>query len=274
MTDFSIEQIQYLYEEDKLVEAYNLMQNLPQELIKSIPILTQIEEDYLETRKLLNEFQDESDWISEKEGNIHISYKKVKNTPTISIKCESIIDVPLFDFLTLIYETDLYPDWVPFCKSSKTLQKISRSKKVVVCEFDVIHIAKRAACVLGYGYNLLHTEGYVLIVSKSIPTTYKTSYTLSELNFFGCLLHPISKSSISVKLISNMDPKIYILPYSLLNWAVRKMARLMFEKLTEKSKQFSSSSSPNHAILPENSDFYEHLSRSLREYFESNRIDN
>jgi hypothetical protein len=266
-----IEKIIELYEDDRLGEAYSRLNELPDEIVKNSEIMMRIQQDYLETRALLNEFQDENDWISEKEGNIQVSYKKVPGTPTISLKCESVVQVPLFDFISLIYETELYPDWVPFCKTCRTVERINKSKKIIFCEFDVVRIAKRAACVVGYGHNLLHTDGFVMVVSKSVDYECKSKFTFAKLNFFGCLLRPLSENSVSVKLISNNDPKIYFLPYSLLNWAVRKMARLMFEKLTEKSKRFSQEHQ-DRMELPENQEFYQHLRRALQEYLNSTRV--
>ena len=34
------------------------------------------------------------------------------------MKFEGEINVPLFGLLTMIYESNLFPEWVPFCKES------------------------------------------------------------------------------------------------------------------------------------------------------------
>lgn len=273
-TDEKISQILDLYDQDKLVEAYVKLKTLDENIVEGHRVLSQIVQDYLETRELMQEFLDEKDWVVENDGNVQVCYKKVPGTPTISMKCESVIEVPIFNFISLVYETDLYPDWVPFCRTCRTVERVSKSKKIIFSEFDVVKIAKRAICLVGYGYNLLHTDGIVMIVSKSVDYSYPTNYTLAKLNFFGCLIRPLSENSIHVKLISNFDPNIYFLPYSLLNWVVRKVSKTIFKKMTEKCKKFENSEYPQRMLLPENIEFYQHLQRSMDEYLEKLKQDN
>lgn len=275
----SLKSIQELYDKDKICEAYKMMQdtiNLNEIDIEDYPILCKVNNDYEETRQILREFEDKADWITEKEGPIHVSYKKVSGTPTISLMCESILEVPLFNFITLIYETDLYHSWVPFCKRSETIERISKSRKIIYSEFDVIKIAKRASCLYGYGLNMLNTDGVVMVIARSVENVHVPSnMTMAKVNFFGCLIHPLSESSIHVKFISNFDPNLRFLPYSLLNWAVRKISSLMFSKLVEKTKNFNQSEYPERMKLEENIEFYKHLEESFQEYLENlNKIKN
>lgn len=271
-TDEKISQVLELYDQDKLVEAYTQLRTLDQSIIQSHRVLQQIIEDYRETRELMQEFLDDKDWITEKTGTVQVSYKKVPGTPTVSLKCEGVIEVPLFNFISLIYETDLYPDWIPFCKTCKMIERVSKSKKIIFTEFDVAKVAKRSACLVGYGFNLLNTDGLVMIVSKSVNNSYPSAYTLAKLNFFGCLIRPLTENSIQVKVISNFDPNIYFLPYSILNWLVRKMAMVIFNKLIEKSKKFENSEYPKRMLLPENVEFYQHLQRSRDEYLDKLKL--
>ena len=47
---------------------------------------------------------------------------------SLSIRVEGIINVPLFNFITAIYEPESYASWVPFCKQGKEV--INNFKKV------------------------------------------------------------------------------------------------------------------------------------------------
>lgn len=267
-----LESVKHLYEKDKISESYSvLLECIEKHGIKidSDPFLKQVETDYLESRSILSEFSDTSDWITEQEGNVKISYKKIPDTPTISLMLESVIDVPMFNFITLLYETDLYPEWVPFCKHTNTLTKVSKSRKIILSDFDVLRVAKRSACVDGYGINLLHTDGVVLIICKSVDFYKDDTRTMSKINFFGCMIQPLSENTIHLKIISNFDPNVAFLPYAILNWVVRKFANTLFKKLSNKVKQFDNSPYPERMKLEENIEFYTHLKESLDEYLNS-----
>ena len=57
-------------------------------------------------------------WNVEKEGKYRILYKKIPETPMISIRMEVEVDVPLINMITLINEIELWNLWVPFIKKS------------------------------------------------------------------------------------------------------------------------------------------------------------
>ena len=62
--ELQISNIQVLYEKNKICEAYTLMHKTLQEynlILTDNPTFIAIEEDYQETRKILHEFEDNSD---------------------------------------------------------------------------------------------------------------------------------------------------------------------------------------------------------------------
>ena len=267
-----VQRIQYLHGKDKVADAYSLLEVVIDQYkinLDNFPVLLQVSENYMESRKILAEFEDTSDWITERSDNVKVSYKKIPGSPTISLQCESVIQVPLFNFICLLYETDFYPDWLPFCKKTATIQRISKSRKIIYSEFDVLKVAKRVACLEGYGLNLLDSDGVVLIISKSVNGYMKLAKTEARVNFFGCMIRPLSETQILVKTISNFDPNIMFLPYKVLNWIVRKIASTIFSKITQKSKETDNSEFIARMGLEENIEFYTHLQESLKEYLDS-----
>jgi len=267
-----LNQIYELYQLDKISEAMDQLNKLQVDL-ESYPILVQLTQDYHRIQTVYNMFNDTEDWVVENStGPVRILYKKVPDTPTYSILCESTLPIPLFNFLSLIYETDSYPTWMPFCVDSEVLQSISRSRKVVRISSSVGPY-KREVCMEGYGANLLLKEGAVMIVCKSLEDSkadqlYHTKKTRAEVTMFGCLIRPIGKDSISVKVISNFDPKIKFLPYKLLNFFMRKLAKTIFNKITEKAANLD----PGKFQNPLNRDFYNHINESLKEFFDRHKI--
>lgn len=62
------------------------------------------------------------DWIHEKtKGKIHVYYKIPKGAQTCSLKFEAELDVPIKNLASIVYETDLFNLWLPFCKASTTV---------------------------------------------------------------------------------------------------------------------------------------------------------
>lgn len=139
-------------------------------------------------------------------------------------------------------------------------------------------LATRQACIYGFGANLLKSDGVVMIVSKScdqepyfkgikLPESGKAKRAV--VNFLGCIVKPLSYEKIHVTMITNFDPMIKIVPYKVLNYFSRKMARGMFKKVLKKAKNFEGSEYQKRMSLPENKDFYEFLEKSQKEYLES-----
>ena len=42
-------------------------------------------------------------------------------TATVSIKVVAELDIPIFNLCSLIYEIELFKNWVPFCDKSSTV---------------------------------------------------------------------------------------------------------------------------------------------------------
>ncbi len=65
---------------------------------------------------------DNEGWTTEKiSSGVKVSYKKIKNEDTVSLKIEAILEIPVVHVCSLIYEIELFKEWVPFCNDSKTV---------------------------------------------------------------------------------------------------------------------------------------------------------
>jgi hypothetical protein len=281
-----IHQIHCLYDDDKIMEAFRLLDNLKNKYnrdFQEIPMVKDLESDYKDIKDVFLSVQDKEGWATESTGKITVSYKNVPGTPTYSLLTEGEIDVPLFNFITLLYESDLYNTWVPFCKKSNTIAKLSRSRKIVLQEYNLPFVATRQTCLYGYGANLLISDGIVVIVSRSCDqgSTFKdvklpdpNGVKRSVVNIMGCIVRPITYEKIHVTMISNFDPLIKIVPYKILNYFSRKLAKGIFKKIIKKAKNFEGSEYQKRINLPENKDFYSHLEKSQKEYLESLKKNN
>lgn len=58
-----------------------------------------------------------------------MSYK-LGEAGTISLKYESEMHAPLLNACCVIYEIELFKLWVPFCKESREVRRVSKGHKV------------------------------------------------------------------------------------------------------------------------------------------------
>ena len=270
-----------LYRDDKIREAINLLEELKLKHrcnFTEDPLVREIESDFEDIKEVFRCCQDKEGWITEATGKIMVSYKNIPGTPTYSLLTEAEIDVPMFNFITLMYEIDLYHTWVPFCKTSTAVANLSRTRKLLYQEYNVPLIATRQACLYGYGANLLHTDGVVVIVSKSCDqNTHFKNVKLPEIgrgkravvHMMGCIVRPISYEKIHATIITNFDPMIKLVPYKIMNYFSRKLAKGMFKKIIKKAKNFEGSEYQKRMNMPENREFYEFLEKSQKEYLDS-----
>lgn len=273
----ALSQIIDLYNDDKLGLAVKLLHESREKFQSAFiesPEITELENDYNEILSVFGFLEETEGWTKECSGQINVKYKNVKGTPTYSLLTEAEIDVPICNFITLVYETDLYHNWVPFCKRGYTVGKVSRSRKILVQEFDVTFVPKRHTCVYGYGANLLSSHGSIVIFSKSCDQepTFKgislpqISSTRANVNIMAFVVRPLSLSRIHVTMLSNYDPNMYYLPYKVLNFFSRKMAKGLFQKILKLAKNFEGSEYQKRISAEENREFYQHLQTSQEEY--------
>ncbi|CAG9315410.1 unnamed protein product [Blepharisma stoltei] len=277
----TIESVLNLYYEDRIQCAYFELNKLINESkidLRNSPKLLEIQNDYNAIRKIYKELEDTEGWITDHDGAIKISHKLVPGTPTCSIMSETTFDLPVFNLLTLMYETDLYPLWIPFCKKTTLVKKIARSRKVILQYYNVAGIAKRETCLYGYGADLLKSDGCIMIVSnscdkedefKGVKLPPKGKVTRAIVNFFGCVIRPINRNRTYIKLVSNFDPVLKYLPYRILNYFSRKLAKGMVKRVKKYASRFEGSQWQENMSLPENRDFYEFLSDVLESFYQS-----
>ena len=268
-----------LYSQDKILESIKLLTSLKERYqsdFADYPLVTEIENDYKDIRKVYESVQDKEGWIKDHSGKISVFYKQIPGTPTFSLLTEGFIDAPFFNFLSILYETDLYYTWVPFCKKSFTIAKLSKTRKIILQEYHIPLFATRHSCMYGYGANFLRTDGAVLIISKScdaesyfkdikLPEHLKTKRAI--VNIMGSIIKPITPDKIHVTLITNFDPVIKFFPYKILNYLSKKVAKGIFKKLAILAKNFKGSEYEARTLLPENKEFYDYLKLSESEYF-------
>ena len=270
-----------LYKDDKIFESIQLLARLKEKYQSSFSefaIINEIESDYQDIRNIYESVQVRDGWTQDSSGDISVYYKILSGNKTYSLLSEGIVNAPLFNFLSIMYETDLYHTWLSFCKKSFTITNLSRTRKIIFQEYSIPLVATRHACIYGYGANLLLSDGAVVIISKScdgseyfkgvkLPENLKTKKAV--LYIFGAIIRPISFEKIHVTLITNFDPVIKALPYKILNYFSKKLTKGVFTKAALLAKNLQGTVYQERMESPENKEFYDYLRETQQEYLNS-----
>jgi len=183
--------------------------------------------------------------VKERDG-LKTFYRHESSTPIHSIKLEGIVDSPIFNVLALINELDLYVNWCPpQLKEVKCNGTISRFKKFVYMRSQVpwpLH--HRDCCMYGYGVDLLEEKGCIVITVRSCTENEQERHSHPSLperhvrmdcKFGGTLLKPISTTRTHVTMLSNVDPKLGLVPYWILNFVTHQLSYQFFQMLRKNS---------------------------------------
>lgn len=272
--EIGLDLVEKLHAQDKVEEAAELINYLISRSPAALayPRLNELFEQNAEISRIMHEYNDTTGWSSESSGTIRVSYKRIEGTPTISVKTEGVLNVPIFNLLALIYEIDLYNTWMPFCSEARVIASLSHTRRVVYQKFNMPVISDRECVLYGYGVNLIKSRNCIFVTGRSCddePTFKgvslpKVNGVRSKVNFFGACFRPIDRDFVEMKLISNMDPKLSLLPYSVFNYLLRKFASKVFNKIADNARNLNPQLRQR---VREGSEFYSYLQSSLDEFY-------
>lgn len=105
---------------------------------------------------------------------------------------------------------------------------------------DLPLISDREVYGVGYAVNRLDEYGNIFITASSIDQDQEFlqdqeinipesgKMVRVDLNYFSMQITPLSLTDFKVTLISNMNPKLKIIPYSIINFFARKVILVIF----------------------------------------------
>ena len=144
-----------LYDQDKLTQAFPVLAELKRLLLSSLgaieereeggesalvpalmgikrlldaePRFGSLESEIVEVEQVLGLMEGDDGWTLVKESErMKTWYRHVDGNPVHSIKIDALLNVPLFNLLSIINEVDLYVDWIPFLKESRETITLSK----------------------------------------------------------------------------------------------------------------------------------------------------
>lgn len=235
--------------------------------------------DYEFAKTGLDMFDDHEGWTTESIGkDLTTKYKMIPRTALISLRFEAILDIPLLNVLALLYEIDLYSEWVPFLTQSEQLKSIHRASKVVYIKTSLPPpLADRDAFLYGIGVDYSVEDGSIMILAKSLDTNpelmkrhqvdaSKTTKNVKMEMKFACFkIKPLGRNRCEMLGIANVDPKITFLPSRVLNWLVRKTTTMLIERMLKKAQVLEGTPWEKAMQHPDKKVFYDWLNAKVEE---------
>ena len=90
--------------------------------------------------------KDSSDWHTMKIGNKQYEgtiASKVYGRSGVEAQIKGQFEVNGANLVSMVYEEDLYTEWVPFCCESKIIKEVSPKHKLVFVKFGFPYISTR-----------------------------------------------------------------------------------------------------------------------------------
>ncbi|CAD8152982.1 unnamed protein product [Paramecium pentaurelia] len=222
---------------------------------------------------------DSDGWIFDGLSNgISVKYKFPENTSTASMLMETKIPVNAIRVLALVNEMDLNYLWVPFCKRTYVNKVLNRACKVCTSEMYFPLIPDRECVFVGEGYDRLSVNGTITLLSRSVDSDKeflekngifipeKSKFVRMYIKYYIFEITPIDKDSCSIRACTNVNPKISMVPNSVLAYIGRKFAHILIQKIVNFAKTFEKS--PFYPVYLDHIEFYNWLEDKLKNHLQ------
>jgi len=244
---------------------------------QNVEYFAQLEEERKDIIFMVRQMEDDEGWNLEKvKKGFTVKYKKNAGD-TYSLKMEGIIEVPVFNVLTLIYEPEGHPAWLPFCSKANEIKKIHRSCKAIYQKYDFpLPLSDRETYVCGFGADRFDRNGSILVITKSfhddknlqkklgLVVPEKSKCVRMDVEFMGMEIVPMGREKIKFKAVVKMNPHVKYIPLSFINFMTRKAALTILEKLTKKAKNLKGSKWEES--IQNNREFYGWLEANIEKF--------
>ncbi len=223
-----------LCNKERLFEILNILKKNPKLIKKFLQFkeekLFKFEEMVL--NYFLQEITKDENYKQMDNKNLNMKYKI--EGKSVTLKFEKELNISLINFVSLIYETGMYPKWFPFCSNSEILKQPDKAKKLIYMLSNFPIISDRDFLVYGFGVNRIKENRTILLIVRSIDEESglfkeyfdkksNKKYVRAFINIFGFELTILNRNKLICKGIVNCDPKISYVPQSLLNMIGKKV---------------------------------------------------
>jgi hypothetical protein len=205
------------------------------------------------------------DTVSDRDG-VRVQYCPSADSGTHNFKITARVRAPLFNLLAVVYEVDLYSEWMPRVKQARQLHAASRFEKTVHLELEAVWpVANRDCVVDGFGVDKLAEEGALLVVlvqAAGEALSPAEGVVRALVHVGGFRLTRVSPEETGVEMVLNVDPCLPVIPHWLLNWATGHVLHWLFLRM-ERAAAFEEDSEYGRRVAG-NRGVYQHLRNILQ----------
>ncbi|CAK76300.1 unnamed protein product (macronuclear) [Paramecium tetraurelia] len=236
----------------------------------------EIQTFHKEATFLKQQLSDNKDWIHDCNTQyFQMSYKFIPNSTNVALKFESVMKLPIINACALIYQTELFNNWVPFCKVSKGLKTPGLGHKICYIMMDLPVLSNREAYIRGYGVDKLEQSKSFLICCQTIHhdkeyqalhqiNTTQVNCVQVEINFFAVEVTLINAGEFVMKSVANLDPKMKFIPQTVMNFLMKKIGKFMYERFCKLAQNIKGTQWEK--AIQEQPQFYEHVRKRFEQY--------
>lgn len=307
------EHLQHLhdrYHEDKLVQCCRLLTGLrnyhktllttdPQAaaLLQSklsTPFVKQVDDECAQLRDFTASLEDDVGWTLSYDGaDTKVWYRREEGTTSHSIRIHGTIRAPLINIAALLYESDLYAQFLWYITDSTCLRVDHPSplkRAVHVCAYTPWPMYNRDVALFAFAVDALDDAdgNAILVTSRSLraddpvenpPPAPASATGLSmggrvvraAVHDSGFELLPLKPGVTRARFVYNVDPILRFVPMAVVNWAARTLCRWSLRVLEARARDLSRVS-PDYGIRMDEQPVYERMRGRLAQYWKQRGV--
>ncbi|EFC45118.1 predicted protein [Naegleria gruberi] len=207
-----------------------------------------------------------------------------------AIKIEGIIETPVFNLMSILYEVDLYKNWVPQLGECGVIKYLggngtSRFRFLSYFSFNLPWpMSSRDSLTYAFVVDRSDYEQdpSILVVIRGADTHKDSSladliskhdnqtHVRVGIEYAGFLIKMLSEDTCHVSLIANVDPKLSYIPIWFQNWLTNNLSYLMISKLRQAAEKVPNS---EYSVRIKNNDqVYGEITRRLSKFLVTHNL--
>lgn len=219
-------------------------------------------------------------WHYECTNDVDI-WTRTENDGSLSVRCRSVQNQPLFNAISLINEIDLHPLFMPHLAKAIQLHRFpgcgKRAQLLARYIYNMpIPFASRDTVLFAFGCNAINVPGVdgIIISSQSIPDDVTDwwghsvpppdKFVREKVRGMSFVMRPIGTTKTELTIIANLDKQIALVPQSIINWLIKDMIKGLYKNMIKLNAKFPSTEFAKRVDL--NPEFYNWMKETLEKH--------
>lgn len=212
-------------------------------------------------------------------GSIDV-WTRIEPDGSFSVRCRSVQQQPLFNAISLIYEVDLHPSFMPHLHKATRLGMLTGcGKRAQILARYVYQLpvpfANRDTVLFAFGFNAMRVEGLdgIAICAQSIPgeapdwwghpvpVEGSDRMVRERVRGMSFVMRPVADGHTEMTVIANLDKQVSFIPQSIINWMIKDMVKGLYKNMIKINLKFNKTEFAQR--VQDNPDFYTWVKQTL-----------